>query len=81
MSNEEGFFLSPGLYIMAAAILLTTCDNNDKIDNIERKFNESKLEIQARDVIGRPDIDKFYDINGQRVYLEIDGMRIEEYFR
>ena len=37
--------------------------------------------IQTRKVIGKSLPDKFYEINGKKVYLEIDGKSVEDYFQ
>lgn len=42
-----------------------TSSNNTKIEN----------------VIGSESPEKFYELNGQRVYLEIDGKSVEEYVK
>ena len=54
----------------------------------EVRLNISPLETAARptakltlaNVIGGPGLEKYYEIGGKRVYLEIDGTPIEEYF-
>jgi len=48
-----------------------------KIDRIEEYVHPV---VHAEDVIGKSAPEKFYEIDGQRVYLEIDGRPIEEYF-
>lgn len=37
-------------------------------------------EIKIENVIGSPTADKFYEINGQRAFVEIDGKPVEQYF-
>lgn len=37
-------------------------------------------ELQTQNVIGGEQPEKFYEIKGNRVYLEIDGKPVEEYF-
>lgn len=54
----------------------------------EVRVNVAPLETAARpttkltiaNVIGGPGLEKYYEIGGKRVYLEIDGTPIEEYF-
>ena len=38
-----------------------------------------EYEIQVNDIIGGDAPEKFYHIQGRRVYLEIDGKSIEDY--
>jgi hypothetical protein len=53
-----------------------------KLDNIEKAIREQpRYEMKTENVIGQESPEKFYEINGQRVYLEIDGKPIEQYFR
>ncbi len=40
---------------------------------------ESKLTVA--NVVAGPGLEKYYEINGKRVYLEIDGTPVEEYFK
>ena len=40
---------------------------------------EAKLTIE--NVFGGAGLEKYYEINGKRVYLEIDGTPVEEYFK
>ena len=52
-----------------------------KLENIEAAIrNQPKYEIQTQNVIGEEAPEKFYEINGQRVYLEVDGKPVEQYF-
>ena len=44
------------------------------------KIDKIKPKIQTCDVIGEKEPEKFYEIDGKRVYLEIDGKPIAEYF-
>jgi hypothetical protein len=41
-------------------------------------LNPSLLESQ---VVGDATPDKFYEINGKKAYLEIDGKSVDEYFK
>ena len=70
----------PGLYILVTAglyfALLATNRASAVLDYLKKKS-----EVQVEDVIGREDPDKFYEINRQRAYLEIDGKPVEDYFK
>ena len=37
--------------------------------------------LHQRNVIGNEAPEKFYEVNGQRAYLEIDGKPVEQYFK
>lgn len=84
-----------GLYIMVFCSMMASCQTCSSVDGVEGRL-ESKLnnvngrldslskqyQFQERNVLGNPKIsEKFYEINGQRFYLEIDGKPVEEYFR
>jgi len=51
---------------------------------LEGKLNEIKAlqapQIRTENVLGLDAPEKFYEINGQRAYLEIDGKPAEQYF-
>ena len=38
-------------------------------------------ELKTENVVGNEIPEKFYEINGKKVYLEIDGKLVEEYFK
>lgn len=57
---------------------IRSCYHNSRIANSLEK--QEKPEIQTRDVIGNSEPERFYEFNGQRVYLEIDGKPVESYF-
>jgi len=54
----------------------------------EIKFNtaiigepiKQKAAVQIKNTVGDSTPDKFYEINGRRVYIEIDGQPVEDYF-
>ncbi|MBI4447450.1 hypothetical protein HY643_00565 [Candidatus Woesearchaeota archaeon] len=87
----------PGLYAMVLMTMLSAWriqSNLEKVlDQVDRTNNrieqintrigqiEKAFELQVRDVIGEEAPEKFFEINGQRVYLEIDGKPIDQYFR
>jgi len=52
-----------------------------KREELEKAKIERGLVIQERNVIGSDISDKFYEIDGKQVYLEIDGKPIEQYFK
>ena len=45
-------------------------------ENVE----ERELRLQVNNVIGLEDFDKYYEINGRRAFLEIDGKPVSDYF-
>ena len=55
----------------------------------EIKVNAAKLgnapseenKLTVANVVAGPELEKYYEINGKRVYLEIDGASVEEYFK
>lgn len=69
-----------GLYIMVAIATLgsiNSCEQTQKILNNYQKVPQ----LQVENVISSEAPEKFYELNGQRVYLEIDGKSVEQYFQ
>ena len=81
--EEKGFHSFDRFFLYVGIISLTigTVFTHDKLKSL--KSLEKKLEPKAevRNVIGGNKPDVFYNIDGKRVYLEIDGKPIENYFR
>lgn len=50
--------------------------NTAPIGNSEKP----KANVQIKNTVGDSTPDKFYEINGRRVYIEIDGQPVEDYF-
>ena len=48
---------------------------------VERVRIEKGLELRTGDYNGNGLIDKFYEINGQKVPVEVDGKPVAEYFK
>ncbi len=69
--------------IMKYTIFSKLVVNESDMENLEERVNklEKQLTIQTRNTIGRDLNDKFYEINGEKVYLEIDGRPVEDYFK
>ena len=74
-----------GTYIIAlglgAAIFFSTLNIRDNLKNIEEKIKRISPNLKIENVIGNETPDKFYEIDGRRVYLEIDGKPVEEYLK
>ena len=70
----------PGLitYIaigIAAIAGIKSCNRTQEIlDNYQKA-----PQVQIENVIGQEAPERFYDFNGQRVYLKIDGKPVEQY--
>ena len=41
--------------------------------------NQPRYELRTENLIGNSEPETFYEINGQRAYVEIDGKRVEDY--
>lgn len=67
-----------------ATILLKCCvvDGIEaRLDNINSTLaQQSNYKLQEQNILGEDTPERFYEINEQRVYLEIDGKPIEQYF-
>ncbi|MDI6737155.1 MAG: hypothetical protein QME12_01410 [Nanoarchaeota archaeon] len=48
---------------------------------VNYKTEELKPQIHTANVLGAEAPEKFYDIDGQRVYLQIDGQPVEQYLK
>ena len=46
---------------------------------MESKRVKTEYVLQERNVVGGEKPEKFYEIGGKRVYLEIDGQSVEQY--
>ena len=57
----------------------------NKIESLDKKVESIAIstspKIRIENVFGSEAPEKFYEINNQRVYLEIDGKPVEEYWR
>lgn len=81
---------------IAKAIKDTHVDYNNNLKGVSDSLNginstiyslklegikmDSTEKIMYRDVLGGPELEVFYEIEGKRVYLEIDGQPIGDYF-
>ena len=68
-----------------AGATLATVPDFKLLKKVEAKVEsiESRLSGQVRteNVIGNSEPETFYTVNGQRVYLKIDGKSVEDYVR
>ena len=53
---------------------------NANANMLEKKI-DSYYNIKTQNVMGNEKPEKFYEIGGKRVYLEIDGTPVEDYFK
>lgn len=65
--------LLAGLLAVVPQIIINKYELGGKIDELRPK-------IFSEQVIGDSTPEKFYKIDGERVYLEIDGQPVEQYF-
>jgi hypothetical protein len=70
----------PGLYLMVGFTLYATCNHSDSLNRIENMQKEQRTQIQEQNILGGEANERFYDINGQRAYLEIDDKLVYKYF-
>ena len=52
----------------------------DKDRKLEAKIDEMTPKIRIEQTMGNKTPERFYEIGGKRVYLEIDGKPVEQYF-
>lgn len=68
-----------GLLGAGSCICLLANMNTAQKGNLETKVEN--IQLITKNVIGGSEPEKFYKVNDQRVYLEIDGKPVEEYWR
>ncbi|MEK6967360.1 MAG: hypothetical protein AABX51_01890 [Nanoarchaeota archaeon] len=67
-----------GLYIIVGVAMIAAIRSCNRTGDIKETLQS---QVQYQDVIGQEAPERFYEINGQRIYLEVDGKPVEEYFR
>lgn len=82
----EGFDWVDRLALYAASVVIgggtyIGFKTDQRLEYIEEKIEKPKHEIREENVIGEDSPEKFYEIDGKRVYLEIDGKPVEQHFR
>ena len=59
------------------------------IDKMRREINDIKVEmtqkgqanyLRIENVIGGPEPERFYEVDGKRYFVEVDGKQVESYF-
>lgn len=67
--------------IIASLISLATnyLIGNDYRSVSQRLRDRQAYELRVEDVLGQEAPERFYEIDGERVFLEIDGMPVAEY--
>ena len=68
-----GCFIYPSM-LAGITLLVWSCGY------ISGKFSDD-LKIQEKDIIGKEEPEKFYEIKNKRAYLTVDGTPVEEYFK
>jgi len=64
--------------MVLTAINVGSCISQSKISYQLKNLAEQR--VQIGNATGDSRDDKFYDINGQKAYIEIDGKPVEHYF-
>ncbi|MBI2671912.1 hypothetical protein HYX16_03180 [Candidatus Woesearchaeota archaeon] len=70
----------PGLYIIVTIGTFFAFSANRDVLEI-KDYLQKNSKVHVIDVTGKETPDKFYEINGKRAYLEIDGKPIEDYIK
>ncbi|MDP4012125.1 MAG: hypothetical protein Q8R00_00770 [Candidatus Nanoarchaeia archaeon] len=81
LTREEVTLGCLGLLGLGAIIASISCNRVSSVNspNIETKIEN--VQIFTENIRDGSEPEKFYWVNNQRVYLEIDGKPVEEYFR
>lgn len=78
--KQRNWILWCSTYISRGLVTISTINNIEKkVDQLLQERNS--IELKTENVIGGKAPEKFYEIAGKRVYLEIDGQPVEKYFR
>jgi hypothetical protein len=72
-------FITTSSFILAL-VGIRSCQHVGRIADSLELATQNKQNIQTRDVVGNEQPERFYEFNGQRVYLEIDCKPVESYF-
>lgn len=92
MTNRAGLYaLVIGTWLSTCTMSRVLIDVDEKTKDIETKIDRIESEMKAQhgapgevhreNVQGDERPEAFYEIDGKRVYLEIDGMPVEEYLQ
>ena len=82
MTERIGLYLIVGVTMLnVGAIYKNTNELSTKVADLESMLKTSQPILQEKDVLGNPELETFYEINGQRFYLRIDGKPVEQYCR
>ncbi len=84
LGSALGFFLAKGCSSEERDSINRFYGVNDRLTVIESKIDNYERQrpvLKAEDVIGGPALEHFYETNdGCRLYLMVDGKRVDEYF-
>ncbi len=67
-----------GLYLMMMITMVASVRSCSISQDIYQKVNKRPV-VQVDNVIGQEAPEVFYNLNGQRFYLEVDGKKVEDY--
>lgn len=69
-----------------AAVQIGTCADHlqvgrvgESVKNIEEMVSAQQPQLHTENVLGGPEMETFYNIDGQRLYVTVDGKPVESY--
>jgi hypothetical protein len=68
-----------GLYAMVFIAMIGSIKSCNRTQEIVDNYQKAP-QVQVRNIIGNDAPERFYEIDGQRVYFEIDGKSVDSYF-
>ncbi len=68
-----------GLYAMVFIAMVGSIKSCNRTQEILNNYQKAP-QVQVGNVIGNEAPERFYEMNGQRVYLEVDGKAVDSYF-
>ncbi len=84
---EKGIGYSGTFLMCFIAAQMATCWDSinlsrtrSTVNNIERIVSAQQPQLHTENVLGGPEPESFYVIDGKRLYVTIDGEAVESYF-
>ncbi len=84
---ENGIGYSGIFFVCLAAVQIGTCANHigmekvkEKVGTIEKIVSAQQPQLHTENVLGGPEPESFYVIDGKRLYVTIDGKAVDSYF-
>jgi hypothetical protein len=81
LEDHPGASIGVGIVLIVGGIFASDFYSKYQNGQTERERIKAGLELKTGDYNGNQTIDKFYEIGGEKVPVEVDGKPVIEYFR